>query len=70
MVKKENPKNEKGEVLRCLSCDSIRHMLPDCLDSWENLTKFRSMVFTAATVPTAVTAVEGEEELEQEVVCY
>merc|ERR1711928_226668 len=40
--KKENPKNSAGEILRCSSCDSIRHLLADCPDSYENLRKFRS----------------------------
>ena len=26
-----------GKPKRCVSCDSIRHLLPDCPDSWENM---------------------------------
>ena len=26
-----------GNIRRCKSCDSMRHMLPECLDSWENM---------------------------------
>ena len=45
--KKVNPKNSAGEVLRCSSCDSIRHLLADCPDSYENLRKFRSKALAA-----------------------
>ena len=34
--------------MRCPSCDSIRHLLADCPDSYENLRKFRSMALAAA----------------------
>ena len=35
--KRVNPTGADGAVKRCKSCDSIRHMLPDCPDSWENM---------------------------------
>ena len=54
--KNENPKDAKGEIIRCPSCDSIRHLLADCPDSYENLRKFRSMALAAS--PTE----ETEEE--------
>merc|ERR1712004_32924 len=46
-----------GEILRCSSCDSIRHLLADCPDSYENLRKFRSMALAAH-----VCEKEGDEE--------
>lgn len=35
--KKINPTGADGNIKRCKSCDSIRHMLPDCPDSYENM---------------------------------
>ena len=64
LQKKENPRDDKGEILRCLSCDSIRHLLPDCPDSWENLTKFRSLALAAAAVQgTENESGEAEEDV-------
>jgi transposase InsO family protein len=38
-VKKLNPLGPEGSPLRCKSCDSIRHLLADCPDSYENMRK-------------------------------
>ena len=54
--KNENPKDAKGDIIRCPSCESVRHLLGDCPDSYENLRKFRSMARAAAP------AEEREEE--------
>ena len=54
--KNENPKDAKGDIIRCPSCESVRHLLADCPDSYENLRKFRSMARAAAP------AEEREEE--------
>ena len=35
--KRVNPTGQDGNLKRCKSCDSIRHMLPECPDSWENM---------------------------------
>ena len=35
--KRLNPAGADGNPKRCKSCDSIRHMLSDCPDSWENM---------------------------------
>ena len=35
--KKINPVGSDGQPKRCVSCDSIRHMLAECPDSWENM---------------------------------
>ena len=40
--KKINPSGVNGEVLRCLSCGSFRHLLDDCPDSWENMERKKS----------------------------
>ena len=37
--KKINPSGRDGEVLKCKSCGSFRHLLADCPDSWENMGK-------------------------------
>ena len=37
--KKINPTGRDGEVLKCLSCGSYRHLLDHCPDSWENMMK-------------------------------
>ena len=39
MKKKINPTGRDGEVLKCLSCGSYRHLLDHCPDSWENMMK-------------------------------
>ena len=62
--KKENPRNSNGEIMRCPSCDSIRHLLADCPDSYENLRKFRSIVLAAA--PCESKEEEEEEKVEEE----
>ena len=62
--KKENPRNSSGEIIRCPSCDSIRHLLADCPDSYENLRKFRSIVLAAA--PCENKEEEEEEKVEEE----
>ena len=41
--KKINPIGTDGRYLTCKSCGSYRHLLADCPDSWENMTK----VYTA-----------------------
>ena len=35
--KRINPSGADGNPKRCKSCDSIRHMLSECPDSWENM---------------------------------
>ena len=37
--KKINPTGLDGEILKCLSCGSYRHLLNHCPDSWENMRK-------------------------------
>ena len=37
--KKINPIGTDGRYLTCKSCGSYRHLLVDCPDSWENMTK-------------------------------
>ena len=39
LKKKINPSGRDGEVLKCKSCGSFRHLLDDCPDSWENMGK-------------------------------
>ena len=34
-----NKKNDTGEVMKCNSCKSIYHLLPQCQHSWENMVK-------------------------------
>ena len=34
-----NPDGPDGQPLRCLSCDSVRHLMKQCPHSYENLTK-------------------------------
>ena len=41
--KKINPIGTDGIYLTCKSCGSYKHLLADCPDSWENMTK----VYTA-----------------------
>ena len=62
--KKENPRDNSGEIIRCPSCDSIRHLLADCPDSYENLRKFRSIALAAAPCE-AKEEEEGKEEEEE-----
>ena len=35
--KKVNPTGADGNIKRCKSCESIRHLLPECPDSYENM---------------------------------
>ena len=35
--RKMNPTSKSGETMRCLCCDSVRHMLRDCPHSWESM---------------------------------
>ena len=35
--KPENPKDAQGNIMRCPSCQSIRHLLDVCPDNYENL---------------------------------
>jgi hypothetical protein len=35
--KDENRAGNNGDTLRCVSCDSKRHLLPNCPHSWENV---------------------------------
>ena len=37
--KRLNPIGPDGDYLKCVSCLSIRHLLPECPDSWENMGK-------------------------------
>ena len=38
-TKNLNPTGVDGKVLTCRSCGSYRHLVANCLDSWENLSK-------------------------------
>lgn len=64
--KKENPRDNSGEIIRCPSCDSIRHLLADCPDSYENLRKFRSLALAAAPCDTKEEEEEEGKEGEEE----
>ena len=35
--KKKNPVRSNGRPLACRSCGSYRHLVRECLDSWENI---------------------------------
>ena len=37
ITKPENLKDVQGNIMRCVSCQSIRHLLSTCLDSYENI---------------------------------
>ena len=39
MGKKRNPVGMNGKLLKCKSCGSYRHLVAECLDSWENIEK-------------------------------
>ena len=41
-TRRMNPTGSDGNILTCLSCGSYRHMLSECPDSWENLSKKES----------------------------
>ena len=34
-----NPTGQNGKVLTCIACGSYRHLLNECPDSWENISK-------------------------------
>ena len=34
-----NPTGQNRKVLTCIACGSYRHLLNDCPDSWENISK-------------------------------
>ena len=34
-----NPLGPGGRILTCKSCGSYRHLLPECPDSWKNMSK-------------------------------
>merc|ERR1712059_87702 len=36
----DNRKNSNGEVLRCSSCELVKHLLSRCPHSWENMAEF------------------------------
>ena len=38
--KEDNRAGNNGETLRCISCDSKKHLLPQCPHSWENMVNF------------------------------
>ncbi len=38
-MRKTNPKGADNEILRCHCYGSFRHLLPECPDSWENITE-------------------------------
>ena len=40
--KRINPSGADGQILRCLSCGSFRHLLDVCPDSLENMEKMNS----------------------------
>ena len=62
-----NPRSRNGEIIRCPSCDSIRHMLADCPDSYENLHKFKSMAMAAAESEARGGGKEEEKKVYEEV---
>ena len=35
--KEDNRAGNNGEIIRCISCDSKKHLLPNCPYSWENM---------------------------------
>ena len=37
--RKINPVGANGAVMTCVACGSYRHLLADCPDSWENMSK-------------------------------
>ena len=39
MKKKLNTLGSDGKILLCYSCGSYRHLIAECLDSWENIVK-------------------------------
>ena len=57
--KRLNPTGADGNVRRCKSCDSIRHMLSDCPDSWENMRDIH------VTELETVSETNEEEEIEE-----
>ena len=38
--KEGNMKHPNGETMKFSSCDSIKHLLPACQHSWENMANF------------------------------
>ena len=38
--REDNREGNDGETLRCVSCDSQKHLLPHCPHSWENMVNF------------------------------
>ena len=34
-----NPNGQNSKVLTCIACGSYRHLLNECPDSWENISK-------------------------------
>lgn len=44
--KKLNPLDSDGNPIKCRSCESIRHLMKDCPDSWENMKKVLDVQFT------------------------
>ena len=57
--KPENPKDAQGNILKCASCESIRHLLEKCPDSYKNLKKFRNTILAATTTDEEVTNEES-----------
>ena len=43
--KKLNPVGPDGKILLCNSCGSYRHLVAECQDSWENITKRKNSEF-------------------------
>ena len=60
--KRINPTGADGNIRRCMSCDSVRHMLPECPDSWENM---KDVHVTELEVVTEDSQEVGDEEMQE-----
>ena len=45
MKKKLNTLGSDGKILLCYSCESYRHLIAECPDSWENIVKKKTSEF-------------------------
>ena len=63
LEKRINPNGPDGNPKRCKSCDSVRHMLQDCPDSWENM-KQEAYVTNLDTVGENEEGSEANEDTE------
>lgn len=49
--RKINPKGPDGQLLTCRACGSFRHLIRECPDSWENLSKVNIATVDSETYP-------------------